>query len=157
MPEGILCNKTPCKTKDMLNALLSDKSGKQYYDEMNRLEVDKQALAATLKKTLKSRIKTWLEICAHCGLCADSCFLYLANKKDPEQVPSYKIQSTLGELVKRKGDVDNQFMQYCMDTAWSKCTCCNRCGTFCPFGIDMGIMFGYLRGLLYSQGSCRGN
>lgn len=42
-------------------------------------------------------------------------------------------------------------MQYCMDTAWGKCTCCNRCGSFCPFGIDMGIMFGYLRGLCYSQ------
>lgn len=40
----------------------------------------------------------------------------------------------------------------CMDTAWGKCTCCNRCGMYCPHGIDMGVMFGYLRGLCFSQG-----
>lgn len=152
MPEGILCNRKTVDTKEQLDAILADKSGKKYYAEMNHLEVDTLALRKTIKNSLKSRFKTWLEICAHCGLCADSCFLYLANKRDPKQVPSYKIQSTLGELVCRKGNVDNAFMQMCMDTAWSKCTCCNRCGSFCPHGIDMGIMFGYLRGLCFSQG-----
>ena len=83
----------------MLDALLNDKSGKQYYEEMKSLEVDQNKLWTTIQNTLKSRMKTWLEICAHCGMCADSCFLYLANNKDPEQVPSYKIQSTLGEMV----------------------------------------------------------
>ncbi|MDP2861682.1 MAG: (Fe-S)-binding protein [Desulfobacterales bacterium] len=152
MAEGILCNRKPVNTKEDLLALLADKSGKQYYEEMNHLHVDSAALWATIQKSLKSRLRTWLEICAHCGLCADSCFYYLANNKDPKQVPSYKIQSTLGEIVRRKGDVDNAFMQMVMDTAWSKCTCCNRCGSFCPFGIDMGVMFGYLRGLCFSQG-----
>ena len=152
MPEGIFCNRKPVNTEEELHALLADKGGKQYYHEMTELEIDRAKLQATLDKTFKSRLKTWLEICAHCGLCADSCFLYIANNKDPRQVPSYKIQSTLGELVKRKGNVDNAFMQMCMDTAWSKCTCCNRCGMYCPFGIDMGVMFSYLRGLCFSQG-----
>ncbi len=152
MPEGILCNKKTVDNKEQLDALLADKNGQQYYAEMDQLDVDKDALRVLLKKTLKSRIKTWLEICAHCGVCADSCFYYIANNKDPKQVPSYKIQSTLGEMVKRKGNVDNAFMQKCMDTAFGKCTCCNRCGTYCPFGIDMGAMFSYLRGLLFSQG-----
>ncbi len=152
MPEGTLCNRRPVNTVEELHALLADKSGKIYYDEMNRLDVDRAALRTTLEKTCKSRIRTWLEICAHCGMCADSCFFYLANNKDPKQVPSYKIQSTLGQIVRRNGDVDNAFMQMVMDTAWGKCTCCNRCGTYCPFGIDMGVMFGYLRGICYSQG-----
>jgi len=152
MAEGILCNRKPVNTKEDLQALLADKSGKQYYEEMNQLNVDSAALQATIQKSLKSRLRTWLEICAHCGLCADSCFYYLANNKDPKQVPSYKIQSTLGEIVRRKGNVDNAFMQMVMDTTWSKCTCCNRCGSYCPFGIDMGVMFGYLRGLCFSQG-----
>ena len=39
-----------------------------------------------------------------------------------------------------------------MEVAWAKCTCCNRCGTYCPHGIDLGVMFRYLRGLLYAQG-----
>ena len=152
MPEGILCNKEMVDTKEALDALLADAGGKQYYEELNQLDVDKEKLWATIQNTFKSRFKTWLEICAHCGLCAESCFYYLANNWDPKQVPSYKIQTTLGELVKRKGDVDNAFMQMCMDTAFSKCTCCTRCGVYCPFGIDMGVMFSYLRGLLFSQG-----
>jgi len=152
MPEGVLCNKKPVDTPEQLQALLADTQGKKYYEELNALEVDKAALWKTIQNTCKSRLRTWLEICAHCGMCADSCFLYTANNKDPKQVPAYKIQSTLGEMVKRKGDVDNAFMQMVMDTAWAKCTGCTRCGLYCPHGIDMGIMFGYVRGLCYSQG-----
>ena len=152
MPEGTYCNKKPVDTEEQLRALLSDSGGKKYYAEMQELEVDKAALWATIQKTCKSRTMTWLKICAHCGMCADSCFLYLIHNRDPKQVPAYKIQSTLGEIVRRKGDVDNAFMQMCMETAWSKCTCCNRCGHYCPHGIDMGIMMSYLRGLLFSQG-----
>ena len=152
MPEGTLCNRKPIKTEEELKALLADKGGKKYYEEMKSLDVDTVALWDTLQKTCKSRTLTWLEICAHCALCADSCFLYKANNRDPKQVPSYKIQSTLGEMIRRKGQVDTEFMIHAMDVAWSQCTCCNRCGTYCPHGIDMGVMFSYLRGVLYSQG-----
>jgi len=152
MAEGTLCNKQPVNTKEQLQALLADTRGTVYYQEMEKLDIDRDALWANIQKTLKSRMRTWLEMCSHCGLCADSCFFYLSNHRDPKQVPSYKIQSTLGEIVKRKGDVDNQFMRYVMDTAWGKCTCCNRCGMYCPLGIDMGVMFSYLRGLCFSQG-----
>ena len=152
MPEGKFCNKKPVDTEEDLKALLGDTGGKQYYEEMKSLDVDQALLWKTIQNTLKSRMKTWLEICAHCGMCADSCFLYLINDQDPKQVPAYKIQSTLGEIVKRKGKVDNDFMHMVMETAWAKCTCCNRCGMYCPHGIDMGIMFGYVRGLCYQQG-----
>ncbi|MHC1711751.1 MAG: sulfate respiration complex iron-sulfur protein HmcF [Solidesulfovibrio sp.] len=152
MPEGIYCNKRPINTEEDLKALLSDTRGTKYYEEMLSLEVDREKLWATIQKSCKSRTQTWLDICARCGLCADSCFLYLVNDRDPEQVPSYKIQSTLGEMVRRKGDVDNEFMRHAMEVAWSQCTCCNRCAMYCPHGIDMGVMMGYTRGLLYSQG-----
>ena len=152
MAEGTLCNKQTVNTKEELQALLNDKSGKVYYEEMTHLDVDHAKIQTVLKNTFKSRMKTWLEICAHCGMCAESCYIYMVNNKDPKQVPSYKIQSTLGEIVKRGGKVSNEFMRMCMDTAWAKCSCCNRCAMYCPFGIDMGIMFGYLRGILYGQG-----
>ncbi|WP_319467250.1 sulfate respiration complex iron-sulfur protein HmcF [uncultured Pseudodesulfovibrio sp.] len=152
MPEGQFCNRQPIDTDEQLKLTLGDKGGAQYYEEMKSLDVDTEALWSLIQKTMKSRTKTWLEICAHCGLCAESCFLYQVNDRVPEQVPSYKIQSTLGQMVKKKGKVDNEFMRHCMDVAWSKCTCCNRCGMYCPHGIDMGVMFSYLRGLLYSQG-----
>lgn len=152
MPEGTFCNKKPVETEEELKALLADTSGRTYYNEMKELDVDSKLLWKTIQNTLKSRMKTWLEICAHCGLCANSCFLYLIDDRDPKQVPAYKIQSTLGEIIRRKGKVDNEFMHMAMETAWAKCTCCNRCGMYCPHGIDIGVMFGYLRGLLYQQG-----
>ncbi|WP_446424127.1 sulfate respiration complex iron-sulfur protein HmcF [Mailhella sp.] len=154
MPEGILCNRKPINTEEDLKRILADKGGKQYYEEMKNLEVDVPALQRTLEKTCKSRTRTWLEICAHCSLCADSCFFYKANNRDVEQTPSYKINTTLGEMIKRKGNVDTEFMIRAMDIAWGKCTCCNRCGNYCPHGIDVGVMMSYLRGVLYSQGFC---
>ena len=150
--EGKLCNRKPIDTEEYLNEVLSDTGGKNYYAEMEELCVDVEKLQASLKATLKSRLKTWLEMCAHCGLCADACFLYEVNDRAPEQVPADKIQATLGEIVKQNGEVTTEFLRHCMDVAWSQCTCCNRCGHYCPHGIDMGVMFGYLRGLLFSQG-----
>ncbi|MCG8470823.1 MAG: (Fe-S)-binding protein [Desulfobacterales bacterium] len=152
MTEKKLCTPEPIGTKKALQTLLQDKGGATYYEEMKQRKVDVPALKALLKKTLKSRLKTWLSSCMKCGLCADSCFLYIANNKDWKQVPSYKIQSTLGRLVEKGGDVDTEFMIHCMDVAWSQCTCCNRCAMYCPLGIDVGVMFSYLRGILFSQG-----
>ncbi|MCJ7617820.1 MAG: 4Fe-4S dicluster domain-containing protein, partial [Desulfobacterales bacterium] len=100
-----LVSRVPVKTKEMLDILLADR-GLTYYEEMKKFPVDTAALKKTLAASCKSRIRTWLKICAHCGMCADTCFFYLANDRDPKQVPSYKIQSTLGEIVKRNGDVD---------------------------------------------------
>ena len=68
MPEGVLCNKNKVTTLEQLQALLADKSGKQYYQEMNNLDVDSKALWDLVQKTCKSRTRTWLEICTHCGL-----------------------------------------------------------------------------------------
>ncbi|MDR2744192.1 MAG: (Fe-S)-binding protein [Desulfovibrio sp.] len=152
MPEGKFCNKKPVNTEEDLKALLADKGGRQYYEEMAELEVDAQKLQDALRRTCASRTLTWLGICARCGMCAESCFFYRVSNRDPEQVPAFKIQSTLGEIVRRNGNVDNAFMRRAMEYAWARCTCCNRCGMFCPNGIDTGVMFSYLRGLLYAQG-----
>ena len=119
MPEGTLCNRQPIQTEESLKTLLGDTSGEQYYKQMKELDVDQNLLWSTIQKTCKSRIRTWLEICAHCGMCAESCLFYLINDRDPKQVPAYKIQSTLGEIIKRKGKVDNEFMHMAMKTAWA--------------------------------------
>jgi len=152
MTQQSLCNDQPVETKEGIMALLSDKGGAKYYAEMETLPINPQKIQGILEKTCKSRTRTWLEICAHCGMCANSCFVYQAHDNDPKQVPAYKIQSTLGELIKRKGDVDAKFMMRAMEIAWAYCTCCNRCALFCPHGIDTGVMFSYLRGILFATG-----
>lgn len=152
MPEGKFCNKKTINTDEDLKALLADTTGRTYYEEMKCLDVDKKLLWESIKKTCKSRTRTWLDICARCGLCAESCFIYLCNDRDPTQSPAYKMHSTLGEMIRRKGKVDNDFMHMTMETAWAKCTCCNRCGQYCPHGIDVGVVMSYVRGLLFEQG-----
>ena len=152
MPDGILCNKQPVTTVKALKTLLADRGGRRYYAEMENLEVDTALLRNTLRETCKSRLRTWLQICARCGMCADSCHFYRANGGDATQIPSYKIRTTLGEMVRRKGKVDTRFMIGAMDVAWGGCTCCNRCALYCPHGIDTGVMMSYLRGLLFQQG-----
>jgi nitrate reductase gamma subunit/ferredoxin len=72
--------------------------------------------------------------------------------KTPNRCPPTRSSPPWARSSRARGKVDNAFMQMVMDTAWSKCTCCNRCGTYCPFGIDMGVMFSYLRGLLLLPG-----
>ncbi len=146
------CSKVPLNTKEDIMHVLSDKGGAKYYEEMKSLPVDTEALKAQLEKTCKSRTRTWLSVCAHCGMCAESCFLYTANDNVPEQIPSYKIQSTLGFMLANPEKVDAAFMMKCMEVAWSQCTCCNRCGVYCPHGIDTGVMISYLRGILFSHG-----
>ena len=48
MPEGTLCNRQTVDTEEQLHALLADKSGKQYYEEMASLDVDADALWAAI-------------------------------------------------------------------------------------------------------------
>ncbi len=139
----VLCSPTPVTTKEGIHALLQDKGGAVYYQQMKIMPVDQAALALDLERTCKSRTRTWLSICAHCGMCADSCFFYKTNNNDPTQIPSYKIQSTLGEMVRLKGKVDTEFMIHAMDVAWGRCTCCNRCALYCPHGIDTGVMLNH--------------
>lgn len=98
------------------------------------------------------RFKTWLEICAHCGYCADSCFFYLAHDKDPKYMPAYKVMKTLGTLYKKNGDVGLEELKEMAEVAWGDCTACRRCSMYCPFGIDIAVMIAATRAILCSQG-----
>lgn len=110
----------------------------------------------TIKELLdandSARIRTWLSICARCGLCAESCFFYLAKGKDPKLSPAYKVKATLGELYKRKGNVDRDFLEKCYNIIWGECTTCKRCSLYCPFGIDIATMIATVRAICNSQG-----
>ncbi len=99
-----------------------------------------------------ARIRTWLSICSRCGLCAESCFVYLANDRDPKLSPAFKFKRTLGEMYRRKGKVDADFLESCFDVLWLQCTMCKRCAMYCPFGIDVASMIALARGICYTQG-----
>ncbi len=63
-----------------------------------------------LKPRMGARFKTWMNICAHCSLCSDTCHFYLSSGKEPKMVPSYKIRF-LKDMLRKKGKVDKAYLQ----------------------------------------------
>ena len=120
--------------------------------ENNETPADGNKIRAILAANDGARIRTWLNICARCGLCAESCFFYLANDRDPRLTPAYKFHHTLGEMYRRKGKLSRKFLQQCYEISWLQCTMCKRCSIFCPFGIDIATMIAISRHVCYSQG-----
>ncbi len=114
-------------------------------------QINPQAVMDYLKPRIGARFKTWVEICTHCGMCADTCHFYLANGKDPKMIPAYKVRF-LKHLLKKKGRVDRDFLQEVYQTVYYECNVCRRCSLYCPFGIDIAFLISTMRGLLTSLG-----
>jgi len=114
-------------------------------------QVDPRKVMDFLKPKMGARFKTWLNICAHCGLCANTCHYYNTSNKDPKMIPSYKVRF-LKDILKKKGNVDGEYLKRVYDTVYHECNMCRRCTMYCPFGIDIAMMIALLRALLFSQG-----
>jgi len=114
-------------------------------------EVDSKEVINFLKPRLGARYRMWLNICAHCGLCSNTCHYYNTSGNDPKMIPAYKVRF-LTEILKKKGKVDRDYLQKVYDTVYHECNMCRRCTLYCPFGIDIGLMISLLRALLLSQG-----
>ena len=121
-------------------------------NHMSEQPVNVEKIKQILDANNGARIRTWLNICARCGLCAESCFFYLAKDNDPKVSPAYKFKTTLGEMYKKKGNVDREFLKKCYDILWGECTTCKRCSMYCPFGIDIAAMISTARTVCWSQG-----
>ena len=109
--------------------------------------------AGAIKRLLdcnKTKIKLSLKMCAHCGLCAESCFLYQAHDGDPVYMPSHKVINSIGVLYKRKGKVDRTCLEKIKEIVWKRCVLCTRC--YCPLGIDIPGLIALTRGICRSQG-----
>jgi len=98
----------------------------------------------------KGGMKRFLSYCAHCSICAESCFLYMAHDKDPQYMPSYKAINSLGKLYKKKDKVDRAFLENIKGIVWRNCVLCRRC--YCPIGIDIPSMISLARTICRSQG-----
>jgi len=114
-------------------------------------EFNPEVFKKTSDEKMNARLKMWLEMCAHCGLCADTCHYYLANEKDPKMMPAYKAKKVL-DAIKKKGKIDEATLNSLYETVYGECTMCRRCTMFCPFGIDVASIISMARGLCVSQG-----
>lgn len=97
----------------------------------------------------QSKMKLWLKVCAHCSLCAESCFLFTTNGQDPKYMPSHKFINSIGTLYKKKGQVDRKTLEEIGDIVWNRCVLCTRC--YCPFGIDIPAMIALARKICRTQ------
>lgn len=114
--------------------------------------IDAAPLRAILLQNCK-QIRQGLRMCAHCGLCAESCFLYMAHADDPSYMPSYKFINSIGRLFKKKGRVDKAAIIEMEELVFDKCVLCTRC--YCPFGIDIPALITLARRACRSQGVFR--
>ena len=87
---------------------------------------DRQVFKKAVEEKTNARLKMWLEICAHCGLCADTCHFYLANEKDPNMIPAVKGKKVL-EAFKKKDKIDEDWLEDFYWTVYGECTMCRRC------------------------------
>jgi Fe-S oxidoreductase len=97
----------------------------------------------------KGKMKRYLSNCAHCSLCAESCFLYREHHKDPQYMPSYKAIHSLGKLYRKRGKVDRKLLTEMKGIVWRNCVLCGRC--YCPIGIHIPSMIAFARSILRSQ------
>jgi Fe-S oxidoreductase len=97
----------------------------------------------------KGKMKRYLSYCAHCSLCAESCFLYMEHHKDPQYMPSYKAINSLGRLYRKRGKVDRKLLTEMKGIVWRNCVLCGRC--YCPIGIHIPSMIAFARSILRSQ------
>jgi ferredoxin len=111
-------------------------------------KVDTKKIEELLNRR-KGKMKRFLSYCAHCSLCAESCFLYMKYKKDPKYMPSYKVIHSLGRLYKKRGKVDWKFLNEIKGIVWKNCVLCGRC--YCPIGIHVPSMIAFARTIVRSQ------
>jgi Fe-S oxidoreductase len=96
-----------------------------------------------------SRLKAYVETCAHCGLCSEACHFYLSRDRDPRFSPVGKVKQTIWEMVDKRGKVSVEFMKQATQIAQTECNLCRRCVQYCPFGIDIGYMMSLVRRIVH--------
>lgn len=116
---------------------------------MNTINPDKKALKKILGRN-KAKMKFYFGMCAHCSLCAESCFLFNSHDKDPKYMPSYKFINSLGVLYKKKGRISQDTAEEIKANIWDRCALCTRC--YCPFGIDIPSMIAQARSVMRLMG-----
>lgn len=98
-----------------------------------------------------ARMKTYMETCVRCGMCAKACHYYMSHK-DPSYTPVAKVSQTMWRLFDADGKVDPEVIYQCAQVAYTECNLCRRCIHYCPLGIDTGYIISVVRRLCHKLG-----
>ncbi len=119
--------------------------------------------AAALKELFESKLhgvmRMYLETCARCGLCAESCHVYASMPEARYSAVGraevvrrlfkryFKLEGRIAPWLGEVLELDEDSMRLLYDAAFS-CTGCRRCMVHCPFGIDTQQVMSIAKALL---------
>jgi Fe-S oxidoreductase len=119
---------------------------------------------SVLKQQINQPLVTALEVCARCGICAESCHYYIADPQ-PENIPAARAEELrkvyraetdiLGRLFPRWVGAEaltDDKLKKLADLAFNKCTLCYRCNINCPMGVDAPLLMTTLRAMATASG-----
>jgi Fe-S oxidoreductase len=118
-----------------------------------------------LEQQLTQPLVASLEVCARCGICAESCHYFLS---DPslENVPAAR-----GEALRRVYRAEKDWLSRILprwtgaeklteeglsrlaETAFTRCTLCRRCTFNCPMGVDTPLLMRAVRAMATASGA----
>ncbi|MBM4080405.1 MAG: (Fe-S)-binding protein, partial [Planctomycetes bacterium] len=78
-------------------------------------------------------LRLFLDLCVHCGACADKCQFFLGTG-DPKNMPVARADLFRELAGKRAAFTDATLDEWY--TYFYQCSECRRCAAFCPYGID---------------------
>jgi Fe-S oxidoreductase len=118
----------------------------------------------TFDRSIDRRLQASLEVCAHCGICAESCHLF-DNGEASNHLPAAKaeqirrfyraLHDPIGKIFPRWAgaqELSEQDLDNLVNTAFASCTLCRRCTINCPMGLDTAVVMRAARSMLTAIG-----
>ncbi len=119
---------------------------------------------AVLEKQLTQPLLAAIEVCARCGICAESCHYFLAETKT-EYTPVAKAEE-LRKVYRAEHDflarlfpawtgaekLTEESLAHLAHVAFQTCTLCYRCTTNCPMGVDTPLLMSAVRAMATAAG-----
>ena len=136
-----------------------------YEDRIKNLSDDDiQMILKEFREKITSEYAAYMNTCAHCGLCADSCHYYITDK-NPKNIPAYKL-GLITSVFKRLHDfvgkklpflvgskpLTKEMVDEWIDSLFGRCTLCGRCAINCTMGINIPYLIRMARGALADLG-----
>jgi len=122
-----------------------------------------EALSAALKELFQTKLngvmRMYLDTCARCGLCIESCHVYASMPESRYTAVGraeivrkifrryFKLEGKFAPWLGEVLEFDDDTVRRLYDAAYS-CTGCRRCMVHCPFGIDTQQIMGIAKALL---------
>lgn len=128
------------------------------------LSQQQQRALGVFKKKLDGRIRTYLNSCVRCGLCAESCHYFL-TKNDNNFIPAKKVElissifrryhTISGKLfpgIVNARDFNDDTIEEMVDILFGACSMCGRCTIHCSVGVDISLLVRSARSVLVEMG-----